>query len=103
MHESHIAWASFEMTLSSAMPTGTVQFVVPAGVDDPTLVSGGNVYDRRLADGLSAAGWEVRRCEVETGSAEGLKVPDGGLVLIDGLVAGRVPDEIENSATRLHS
>ena len=90
----------------SPRPTGTVQFVVPAGVDDPTLVSGGNVYDRRLADGLSAVGWEVRRCEVETGSAEGARaaftaVPDGGLVLIDGLVAGRVPDEIENSATRI--
>ena len=28
-------------------------------------------------------------------------VPDGGLVLIDGLVAGRVPDELESSATRL--
>ena len=42
------------------MPTGTVHFVVPAGIDDPALVSGGNVYDRRLTDGLSAIGWDVR-------------------------------------------
>lgn len=90
----------------SARPTGTVHFVVPAGIDDPALVSGGNVYDRRLTEGLSEAGWEVHRCEVEAGSAEEARaaltaVPDGGLVLIDGLVAGRVPDELESSATRL--
>ena len=88
------------------MPTGTVHFVVPAGIDDPALVSGGNVYDRRLSEGLSATGWDVRRCEVDLGSPEEVRavltaVPDGGLVLIDGLVAGRVPDELESSATRL--
>jgi len=88
------------------MPTGTVHFVVPVGIDDPALVSGGNVYDRRLTEGLSATGWDVRRCEVDLGSPEEVRavltaVPDGGLVLIDGLVAGRVPDELESSATRL--
>ena len=90
----------------SAMPTGTVHFVVPAGIDDPALVSGGNVYDRRLIEGLSRAAWDVRACEVEVGSAEEVRavlaaVPDGGLVLIDGLVAGRVHGELESSASRL--
>ncbi len=90
----------------SAMPTGTVHFVVPAGIDDPLLVSGGNVYDRRLTEGLSATGWDARRREIEAGSAESARaafsaVPDDGLVLIDGLVAGRVPDELEREASRL--
>ena len=69
-------------------------------------MSGGNVFDRRLSEGLSLAGWDVRACEVEVGSADEVRavlaaVPDGGLVLIDGLVAGRVPGELESSATRL--
>jgi len=90
----------------SATPAGTVHFVVPSGIDDPARVSGGNVYDRRLSEGLSAAGWDVRRRQVETGSAEEARaaftaVPDGGPVLIDGLVAGRVPEELESSAPRL--
>ena len=83
-----------------------MHLVVPAGIDDPARVSGGNVYDRRLAEGLSAAGWDVRRREIEAGSAESARaafsaVPDDGLVLIDGLVAGRAPAELEREASRL--
>ena len=54
----------------NATPAGTVHFLVPAGIDDPARVSGGNVFDRRLSAGLSAAGWVVRL--IEAGSAEGL-------------------------------
>ena len=31
-----------------------VAFLVPAGIDDPARVSGGNVYDRHVRDGLGA-------------------------------------------------
>jgi glycosyltransferase involved in cell wall biosynthesis len=90
----------------SAVRAGTVHFVVPEGVADPARVSGGNVYDRRLGSGLSAAGWDVRRSEVEVGSPESARaalaaVPDGGVVLIDGLVAGRAAEAMEDSAARL--
>jgi len=52
-----------------------IHLVRPAGVDDPARPSGGNVYDRRVADGLGA---------VEHLSTR--SVPDGALVLVDGLV-----------------
>lgn len=83
-----------------------VHFVVPAGLDDPARVSGGNVFDRRLSGGLTAIGWDVRRREVEVGSAPGLRlaladVPARGLVLIDGLVANRAGVVVEEFGERL--
>jgi glycosyltransferase involved in cell wall biosynthesis len=83
----------------------TVHFVVPAGIDDATRVSGGNVFDRRVRDGLVDIGWDVRMIEVETGGAETRAaldaVPDGGIALVDGLIAGRAPAAIEDAAARL--
>jgi glycosyltransferase involved in cell wall biosynthesis len=52
-----------------------VHLVVPAWIDDPARPSGGNVYDRRVADGVGA---------VEHSSTA--SVPDGALVLVDGLL-----------------
>ena len=73
--------------------------VLPDGVDDPGRPSGGNAYDRRICDGLTASGWDVRET-VASGrwprpDADALRdlgsslaaVPDDGLVLLDGLVA----------------
>lgn len=80
-----------------------VTFVVPEGVDDPARVSGGNVFDLRVRDGLRALGWDVRLVAVtaeEAASALG-SVDDGGLVLIDGLVAARAPAAITAEAQRL--
>lgn len=54
----------------------TIHLVRPAHVDDPERPSGGNVYDRRVADALGL---------VEHGSVA--TVPDGALVLVDGLLA----------------
>jgi glycosyltransferase involved in cell wall biosynthesis len=76
-----------------------VHVVVPDGIDDPTRPSGGNRYDRRVLDELTALGWDVREIVVpgpwprSEGTALSrlagavTSVPDGGLVLLDGLIA----------------
>lgn len=98
------------------MTAGTLAFVVPAGVDDPGRVSGGNVYDRRLRDGLRADGWEVRMLEAERGdpaapspssgwgaaTSDALAaLPDAALVLIDGLLVADAADALVRHAPRL--
>jgi hypothetical protein len=89
------------------MAVRAVWFVVPAGVDDPERVSGGNVYDRHVRDGLVARGWDVEIAEVAD-SADGAPVasvlaavPRGGTVLIDGLVAGWAYAALEAAASRV--
>jgi glycosyltransferase involved in cell wall biosynthesis len=80
-----------------------VHFIVPDGLDDPERVSGGNVYDRRIREGLTAAGWIVARSEAadDDAVAKSLsRVPVGGTVLVDGLVAAWNPDAIEQAAAR---
>ena len=62
-----------------------VHVVVPEGIDDPARPSGGNVYDRHVCNGLSAMGWSVHEHE------DVAPIPDGAVVLIDGLVAPAVP------------
>ncbi|HVV07781.1 glycosyltransferase family 4 protein [Amycolatopsis sp.] len=76
----------------------TVHFVLPADVDDPAAPSGGNVYDRRLAEGLRAAGWTVHELhEVNRLAA----LPVGSVVLLDGLLACNAPEIVVPQAERL--
>jgi hypothetical protein len=90
-----------------------VRFIVPAGVDDPERVSGGNVYDRRVRDGLHAAGWRVAVTEVADGEAVRVALGEhagenagehgdvrrgDAPVLVDGLVAAWEPAAIERAA-----
>lgn len=85
--------------------TAAVHMVVPAGVDDPARPSGGNTYDRRVRDGLLAAGREVHVHEVSGPNdalAEAVRqIPDGSLVLLDGLVASPAPDVLVPESRRL--
>ena len=90
-----------------------VHAVLPAGIDDPNRPSGGNVYDRRALDGLRALGWTVEEHEVGgdwprpalTDLArlslllDGL--PDGSLLLVDGLVASGAASVLPAASTRL--
>ncbi len=70
----------------------TVYFIVPDGIDDADRVSGGNVYDQRIRDGLRERGADVRMVLVaeerwhEAADALSL-IPHDSLVLIDGLIA----------------
>jgi glycosyltransferase involved in cell wall biosynthesis len=91
----------------------TVHVVVPEGIDDPARPSGGNVYDRRLCAGLAAAGWDVRELPVPgrwpgPGAAARRALdravdvlPDGALLLVDGLVASTADDVLVPAAARL--
>jgi glycosyltransferase involved in cell wall biosynthesis len=90
-----------------------VHVVLPGDVDDPARPSGGNVYDRRVCDGLAAAGRKVHEHAIAgtwprpdaAARAELARVlataPDGALVLLDGLVACGVPDVVVPQAHRL--
>ena len=90
-----------------------VQVVVPEGVDDPDRPSGGNVYDRRICDGLAALGRVVVEHPVRGGwprpdraAREALAatlagLPDGSPVLVDGLVGSAAPAELAAVAGRL--
>jgi glycosyltransferase involved in cell wall biosynthesis len=91
----------------------TVHVVVPGGIDDPAKPSGGNVYDRRICDGLAALGWDVHEHEVDGGwpwpdddaqravARVIADMPDGAVVLIDALIASTVPDVLVPHARRL--
>lgn len=91
----------------------TVHLVVPADVDDPAVPSGGNAYDRRVRLGLAEMGWAVRQVAVDgawprpSSSARAALgdvlagLPDGAVVLLDGLVACGVPDVVVPHASRL--
>ena len=88
--------------------------VLPGDVADPTAPSGGNAYGLRVCRELATVhGWRVRRHDLagswprpEPAAAERLAdvleaLPDGALVLLDGLVACGVPQIIEVAADRL--
>jgi glycosyltransferase involved in cell wall biosynthesis len=70
--------------------------LLPAGVDDRARPSGGNVYDRRIIAGLAERGWRVHEHVAGPGVVAGL--PDGAVVLVDGLVAS---PELVRAAERL--
>ncbi|MFY1687365.1 glycosyltransferase family 4 protein [Plantactinospora sp. WMMB782] len=96
-----------------APDAGTVDVVLPGDIDDPGAPSGGNHYDRQVVAGLGRLGWRVRELAVpgswpEPSDAERAAlaaaldgVPDGGVVLLDGLVACGVPEVVGPAAERL--
>jgi glycosyltransferase involved in cell wall biosynthesis len=90
-----------------------VHVVVPDGIDDPARPSGGNHYDRRVCDGLRSTGWSVSERPVPggwprpdaaaraalAGAVE--RIPDGAVVLLDGLIASTAPEVLVPHASRL--
>lgn len=89
-----------------------VHVLLPGDVDDASVPSGGNVYDRRVCAGLAEAGLgDVRekalpgawpRPESADALADALAaVPDGGVVLLDGIVACGLPEVVVPQAGRL--
>lgn len=89
-----------------------VHLIWPHDIDDPRRPSGGDRYDRRVADGLGARGWDVREHvvpgpwpELDPAACALLartldRLPDGALVLVDGLVASATPHVLERGVDR---
>ena len=88
--------------------------ILPGDATDPQSPSGGNTYGIRICHELSIGhGWRVRQTGLPgswprpdaaaraqlTGRLAAL--PDGAVVLVDGLVAGGVPEVIVPAAARL--
>ena len=88
-------------------------FVVPGDIDDETVPSGGNTYDRRVCRALTAAGRPMRELAIagtwprpDAAARDRLTRALAGLadhtaVLFDGIVACGVPEIIEPAARRL--
>jgi glycosyltransferase involved in cell wall biosynthesis len=91
----------------------TVHMIVPEGIDDPARPSGGNTFDRRVRHGLAASGWTVHVHAVPgswprpdapsyAALADAVRgIPDGAVVLLDGLVASPAPEVLVREAGRL--
>jgi glycosyltransferase involved in cell wall biosynthesis len=91
----------------------TVHVVVPEGIDDPARPSGGNAFDRQVCRGLEQLGWSIHENAVpgswprpEAAALATLggvleQVPDGSVVLIDGLVASAATEVLVPEAARL--
>jgi len=87
--------------------------VLPDGIDDPARPSGGNIYDRRVLDGLAHRGRPVVELPVagswptpEPAALHELDallvgIPEGALVLVDGLVASGAAAVLPRYASRL--
>lgn len=85
-----------------------VVLVVPDTIDDENAPSGGNVYDRRMRDGLAAreitvaGAWPRPDETARAALARALDaLPDGAVVLLDGLVGCGVPEIVAPRAARL--
>ena len=87
--------------------------IVPDDIDDPARPSGGNTYDRRVCRGLAALGWAVHEHPVpgawpRPGDAPHAaleravrELPDGAVVLLDGLIASAASEALVPQARRL--
>jgi glycosyltransferase involved in cell wall biosynthesis len=87
-----------------------ISFLVPGSLETRT---GGYEYDRRIIAGLRTHGWRVAVHELDAGFPNPTRptlmhatdvfraIPDGSLVVVDGLAFGAMPDEVTHEARRL--
>ncbi len=77
-----------------------IAFVAPGRLDQLT---GGYIYDRHIVEGLNRAGRRVavKQTTIRDAARAFRSIPDGSIVIVDGLAGGVLPDEIESEAARL--
>ena len=104
---------SVSSDVTSRSRAGVVHVVVPDAIDDPLRPSGGNRYDRKVCDGLRATGWDVYEHLVPdawpslgavgtTAIAQRMAgIPDGSVVVVDGLIAEASVQVLVRAARRL--
>lgn len=92
------------------MPHRSLYVVVPGDIETKT---GGYGYDRAMIAGLAARGWNVAVVslpgeypfptvsEQDTAASLFASIPDGSLVLVDGLALGVLPDIAAQEHSRL--
>jgi glycosyltransferase involved in cell wall biosynthesis len=93
--------------------SNVVHVLVPDAIDDPLRPSGGNRYDRNVCDRLAGGGWRVHEHAIpdeeslpggrglETLTRVVSRIPDGAVVLVDGLIAGPSAPVLLPAAHRL--
>src|SRR4051812_44554848 len=87
-----------------------IAFVIPGRLDTPT---GGYIYDRTIIEGLRGSGLPIHvrtlsslfpfpdAAALSHAAAELSAIPDATLVIVDGLAAGAMPEQLEREASRL--
>ena len=77
-----------------------IAFVVPGPLNQLT---GGYIYDRHIVGGLRRLGHRVVVKQIRPGNAARVfaSIPDGTVVIVDGLAGGVMPGPIEREAARL--
>jgi glycosyltransferase involved in cell wall biosynthesis len=88
----------------------TAVLIVPGSI---ATLTGGYEYDRRIVDGLRTLGWSVDVRELDASfpwpTPDALRhtdrvlaeIPDGTIVLIDGLAFGAMPQQAKRESARL--
>jgi len=88
----------------------TLHFVLPG---NPETLTGGYIYDRHILRGLTALGWDVRLHVLDSSfpfpTDDAIRLAEeclaavetGGLVVIDGLALGAMPEVVARHSERL--